>query len=122
MPRSCSGEVLLLAVLLNGGCAVLAKKTPTPAARLDGAALARMPVPPNERYYVLFFGSQDMTRRPAYTHTWATLVRAVSTPGTAEPAGEVHTISWLPTKLDIDTFNFHVEPGINVGLHETIRN
>src|SRR5262249_58905616 len=52
----------------------------------------------------------------------ARLVQATEVPGCADPVLEVHTISWRPTKLDIDTFNFHVEPGRNVPLHETIRN
>ncbi|MDB5310571.1 MAG: hypothetical protein JWO38_4773 [Gemmataceae bacterium] len=121
--KSSRGAVLVSAFLLvNSGCAILAKKPDTPAARLDGKALARTPPPPGERYYLLLFGSHDMSRRPAYTHTWATLVRAVETPGCSDPALDVHTISWLPTKMDIDTFNFRVEPGTNVELHDTIRN
>ncbi|MBY0512733.1 MAG: hypothetical protein K2P78_02335 [Gemmataceae bacterium] len=113
--------LMLAAVLPAAGCALTAKKTPTPAAHIDGEALARVPPPPGERYYVLFFGSQDKSRRPAYTHTWATLVRAVDVPG-SEPALEVHTISWLPTKLDIDALSRHVEPGRNYDLHDTLRN
>jgi hypothetical protein len=122
MPRTCSRGLALLAVLLGCGCALTAKKTPTPAARINSAELLQTPAVPGERWYVLLFGSQDRTRRPAYTHTWATLVRAVETPGCAEPALEVHTISWLPTKLDIDALNFKVEPGANVDLHGTIAN
>jgi hypothetical protein len=110
-----------LAAPLSAGCSVFAKKTPTPAARLDPAELARMPPTPGVRYYLIPFGSHDLTRRPAYTHTWATLVRATDVPG-CEPALEVHTISWLPSKLDINPLNFRVEPGTNVELHETIRN
>ena len=122
MIRNCSRGVLLIAAALLGtGCALLAKKTPTPAARIDDYALAREPEPPGERWYVLFFGSQDLTRRPAYTHTWATLVRATDVPG-GEPALEVHTISWLPTKLDIDALSRHIEPGTNVDLEATIQN
>jgi hypothetical protein len=113
--------LVLAAVLPAAGCALLAKKTPTPAAQLDEKEMARVPPTPGERYYVLFFGSQDRTRRPAFTHTWATLVRAVEVPG-CEPALDVHTISWLPTKLDIDALSTRVEPGTNVGLHETIAN
>jgi hypothetical protein len=73
------------------------------------------------RHYLVLFGSHDLTRRPAYTHTWATLVRAIDT-GTCEPAIEIHTISWLPAKLDIDATSREIEPGANVELHETIRN
>jgi hypothetical protein len=117
----CLRGVLLLALVSNCGCAVLAKKSPTPAARLDAEALARVPPTPGVRYYVLFFGSEDRIRRPAYTHTWATLVRATDVPG-CEPKLEVHTISWLPAKLDISPLNFRVEPETNVELHDTIRN
>jgi hypothetical protein len=80
-----------------------------------------MPKPPHERYYLILFGSHDITRRPAYTHTWASLIRAVEVPGCDEPTLEVHTISWLPTKIEINTFSFRVEPGANVELHDTIR-
>jgi hypothetical protein len=103
------------------GCSIFAQKTPTPAARLDPAELARMPATPGVRHYLVAFGSQDLTRRPAYTHTWATLVRTTDAPG-CEPALEIHTISWLPTKLDIDALSRRVEPGMNVELHDTIRN
>ena len=125
MPGICSRGIPLLASILlatQSGCAILAKKPDTPAARLDGRAFDRTPPPPGERYYVLLFGANDTSRRPAYTHTWATLVRTVDAPGPGGPTVEAHTISWLPAKLDIDTFSFHVEPGANVGLHETIRN
>src|SRR5437870_1279276 len=116
-------RLAILALLLGGaGCALLAKKTPTPAAHLDPEVLARTPQPPNERYYLLLFGSQDQSRRPKYTHTWATIVRAISRPGATEPVLDEHTISWLPAKMDITPLNLRVEPGRNVGLHETICN
>jgi hypothetical protein len=113
--------LLALAAALGAGCSVLAKRTPTPAARIDEAELARLPHVAADRYYLLLFGSHDPTRRPKYTHTWATLVRATGTPDCAEPALEIHTISWLPTKLDIDALSFRVEPGANVELHDTLR-
>ena len=113
---------LCLIAVCGSGCALLAKKTPTPAAKLSPEYLASLPAPPNERYYLILFGSQDWTRRPAYTHTWATLVRATETPGCSETALEVHTISWLPAKLDIDGLSRKVEPGHNFTLEETIRN
>ncbi|HJZ58423.1 MAG TPA: hypothetical protein VKE74_26005, partial [Gemmataceae bacterium] len=112
--------VVLSVVLCAAGCALTAKKTPTPADDIRSADLLQTPVPPNERYYVLFFGSNDRTRRPAYTHTWATVVRAVETPGCTEPTLEVHTISWLPATLEIHPLRFAVEPGTNVELHATI--
>jgi hypothetical protein len=113
--------LVVLALAAGAGCSVLAKKAPTPAARIDEAELAEVPPPPGERFYLLVFGSHDLARRPAYTHTWATLVRAVEQPGGAPPLLETHTISWLPTKLDIDTLSFKIEPGANLDLHATLR-
>ena len=122
MPRVLPRLAMLAIVLSGAGCSVLAQRTPTPAAQFTPEQLQQIPRTPGERWYLVLFGSQDRTRRPAYTHTWATLVRAAETPGCAEPALEVHSISWLPTKLDIDTLNFHPEPGTNVELHDTIAN
>src|SRR4051812_35764340 len=76
-----------------GGCALTAVRPPTPAARLDSATLDH--AAPGERFYVLIFASQTLPRRPAFSHTWATVVRAVDRPGLC-PAIEAHTISWLP--------------------------
>lgn len=114
--------LFLLAVAASPGCSVLAKKTPTPAARVDEREMAAVPPPAGARFYVLFFGSQDWTRRPAYTHTWATLVRAIDDPAGGPPRLDVHTISWLPTKIDINALSLHVEPGANVDLHGTLAN
>ncbi len=128
--RVTRGLVLVLA-LVGCGCAVTAKKPPTPAAELTGADLARIPQAPDERFFLMLFGSQDQSRNPAYTHTWATLVRVraaeagrcgTTTPGAVDPALEVETISWLPAKLAIDAFKLRVEPGANVDLHTTIKN
>jgi hypothetical protein len=120
MDRARGCWLLLLALLPAEGCSFLAKKTPTPAADIVPAELAHMPAPPHERYYLFLFGSQDPTRRPAYTHTWASLVRAIDVPRCNEPALEVHTISWLPTELKINALSFRVESGRNYELHETI--
>jgi hypothetical protein len=122
MLRAAPMMVLAAALLSGTGCSVLAKRTPTPAANLDADELAKMPEPPGVRHYLVLFGSQDWTRRPAYTHTWATLVRAVDNPAGGPPAITANTISWLPTKLDINALSRHIEPGTNVDLHDTIRN
>lgn len=111
------GALLLICPL--SGCALLAKKTPTPAAEIDGEALARTPRPPNERFYLILFGSHDALHHPKYSHTWGTLVRAISVPGEAEPKLEVHTISWFPATLDIHPARLTVEPGKNFSLAET---
>lgn len=110
--------VLLFAMC---GCAFLAKKTPTPAAQIDEKVLARVPAPPNERFYLIMFASENALKQPRYSHTWGTLVRAIDVPGRAEPVLEVHTISWLPTKLEINTLSRHVEPGTNFELHVTMK-
>lgn len=121
MPRACVSLLALAAVLPGAGCSLTAKKVPTPAAELRSEDLARIPKDPSVRYYLILFGSQDLLRRPAYTHTWATLVKATDRPGRC-PALEVHTISWLPTKIEINALSRHVEPGANLGLEDTIKN
>ncbi|QDV38617.1 hypothetical protein [Tautonia plasticadhaerens] len=74
-----------------------------------------------ERYYVLIFGSQSHPKLPRYTHTWATFVRAVGEgPDPSGWAIEHHTISWLPTTLDVRVWNLVPEPGINLDLDESI--
>lgn len=121
MYRARLAGLLVLALLPAAGCSFFAKKTPTPAAELNEPGLATLPPHPNERYYLIMFGSQDWSRRPAYTHTWASLVTAVSTPSSNEPELRVDTISWLPTKLRINPLSFRVESGANFELHETIQ-
>jgi hypothetical protein len=102
------------------GCAALAKKTPTPADELSDRQWADAPPPAGERYYLIVFGSQDLPKRPKYTHTWATVVRAVCRDGDPEPTLDCHTISWLPATGDIRPLNFRVEPGRNYDLRETM--
>jgi hypothetical protein len=113
---------LLAAICLASGCSFFAKKTPTPAAQLDGNALTKTPVPKGERYYLILFGSHNLLHQPKYSHTWGTLVKATSLEDNSEPSLEIHTISWLPTDLDINPTSRHVEPGTNVELHATIKN
>jgi hypothetical protein len=121
---------MLFVLLLCVGCAVTSKKVPTPAAEITSNQLAQIPKPPDERYFLIFFGSNDLLRQPKHTHTWATLVRVRSSdagccgsivPGCIDPALDVQTISWLPTKVAIDTRNYTVEPGRNFDLHETMK-
>ena len=105
------------------GCSLLANKTPTPAANLSPAELALSAVTTGRAVlpHPVRLARTDPTPL-AYTHTWATLVRAVEPAGACEPVIEVHTISWLPAKLDIDALSHRIEPGANVDLHSTIRN
>lgn len=114
--------VWLICLAPGAGCAVLAKKTPTPAAQLTVAELAQIQPVTGEHFYLLVFGSHDPLRRPANTHTWATLVRAIDQAGGAPPQLEVDTISWLPSTLDIHPLRFRIEPGANVDLQATIQN
>lgn len=112
-----------LTLLASGaGCSLRAKKTPTPAARISVAEAAQIQSVQGERFYLILFGSHDLARRPANTHTWATLVKATEQPNCVAPTLEVHTISWLPTTLDIHPLRFRIEPGTNVDLHKTIQN
>jgi hypothetical protein len=114
--------VWLILIACGAGCSLRAKKTPTPAAQINEVELARTPPQPGERFYLILFGSHDRVRRPANTHTWATLVKATEQPGGAGLALEVHTISWLPTTFDIHPLRFRAEPGTNADLHATIEN
>jgi hypothetical protein len=103
--------------LTMAGCAWNAVRPPTPAAHLDSASLNY--AAPNERFYTLIFASQTFPRRPACTHTWATVVRTVACPG-RPPTLEAHTISWLPSTLDIKPLSPCVEPGVNLSLYDAI--
>jgi hypothetical protein len=113
--RATALGMLLLSV---AGCACLAVRPPTPAKTLDVRGMERPA--PGERYYVLVFSSQTKPKVPRLTHTWMTVVRTTERgPGQA-PAIEHHTISWMPKTLEIRAWNFNTEPGINLGLHQTI--
>ncbi|MBN9518736.1 hypothetical protein J0H58_09485 [bacterium] len=122
MPHTRSLLPLLVATVLPGvGCALLAQKTPTPAARIGEAELAALQPQPGARHYLIVYGSQRKTRQPAYSHTWATVVTATDAPGCPDPDVVEETISWLPADLPIRTLNRKVVPGRNYGLHETVR-
>ena len=108
-------------VFLSIGCAFFSKKTPSPAARIDKDELARRPPPPGVRYFAILFGSENDLRQARYSHTWATLVRVEQTSGQSTPAVDSSTISWMPATLDIRPLRLRVEPGVNLGLQETIR-
>jgi hypothetical protein len=95
-------------------------RPPTPAKELTIEQLLALPVPPNERYYVIVFGSQSTPKIPRLTHTWATVVRLSWADGQAEPALDTHTISWMPATLRIRTFSRTAEPGVNLGMQESI--
>jgi len=96
-------------------------QTPTPAKNFTFEQTLALPVPPNERYYVIVFGSQSSPKLPKLTHTWATAVRLTWIDGQAEPAVETHTISWMPATLSIRTLSHSVEPGVNLNMYDSIR-
>jgi len=76
---------------------------------------------PDEKFYVLVFGSQSQPKIARLTHTWVTFVR-VKQHGEAQGAEiDYHIISWLPTTLEVRTFRFRVEPGYNLHLYETLQ-
>jgi hypothetical protein len=73
-----------------------------------------------EFHYALIFGSQSQPKKLKYTHTWATFVRAVGEgPDPSNYALTVHTISWLPTTLEVRVLRPWPEPGKNHTLEET---
>ena len=125
-----SRGLVLLTASLACGCALTAKKVPTPAAQLTSEDLAQLPKPADERFFLVLFGSQNVLRQPQYTHTWAALVRVRAsdvgacgtiTPGCIDPALDVQMINWMPAKGEIDALSKEVEPGRNFGLHESMK-
>jgi hypothetical protein len=121
MARSARALVVALLAASAVGCALTAKKPPTPAAEIPAGALD-YPAPSNEKYYLIIFGSQRIAYlRPALTHTWAVAVKATWADGCAEPQLDVKQISWMPATLEIVPLRFWVEPPVNLGLHETLR-
>ena len=118
--RPARGWMLLLLAAPGFGCALLAQKTPTPAASISTAEMDALSPQPGVRHYLIVYGSQKKTRQPAYTHTWATLVTTTDVAG-GPPAVFEETISWLPVELPIQALSRSVVPGRNYGLHETNR-
>jgi hypothetical protein len=116
-----TGRVTALALaLLTMGCASTAIRPPTPAAQLRTQDLMTVQPPPNERYYVMLFGSQRITRQPRYVHSWATVVKVTGDPQGGQGTVEAHTISWMPATLVIHPWRFRVEEGGNLELNFTI--
>ena len=120
----------LVAALIACGCALTAKRPPTPAADLTTADVAALPKPPGERFFLVLYGCHDIFHRPSRSHTWGTLVRVPcsevgkcgpATPGCVDPALTEYTISWLPVTGKIEVSSRNVEPGRNYGLHETMQ-
>lgn len=92
-----------------------------PPAVVSPDSPAVQPGGPTERYFLLVFGSQSNPKRPKYTHTWATIVKA--TPGKDDPAAfdlTSHTISWLPRTLNVRVLALRAECGVNLSLKQTL--
>ena len=111
----------LVLAALSSGCGTLPTQPPTPAAAVTDPELLAAPIPENERYFAILFGSQTTPRIPRYTHTWGTVIKVTEVPGSTQPVVEAHTISWLPDSLEIRAWRLRVEPASNLDLHETIQ-
>src|SRR6516164_10226383 len=101
----------------------MAKGTSARAAALVMAVAALLPgsARGGERYYSMIFGSQSSPKLLRYTHTWATFVRVVGEGD--DPRGYQvyqHTISWLPSSLDVRTWALLPERGVNLDLYATL--
>ena len=71
----------------------------------------------DDRHYVFIFGSQPTPKVVKDSHSWATFIRVIGE-GT-DPAGHqvfAHTISFVPTTLDVRTLALKAEPGTNLDL------
>jgi hypothetical protein len=112
--------LMIAAACAVGGCATFAKKPPTPADDITPRQAAAIPAPPDERYFVIVFGSQSAPKVPKFTHSWAAVVKVTGCDKPESRKVEMHTISWMPATLNIRTASCRVEPGTNLGLHFTI--
>jgi hypothetical protein len=77
--------------------------------------------PDGSRYFVMIFGSESVPKRPRYSHTWATIVKAM--PDAASPGSyqlESQTISWMPRTLNIRPLALRGECGVNLSLEATL--
>lgn len=111
--------LLVLAAIV--GCQSAPQRPPTPAKDISVEQLRALPVPPNERYYLIVFGSESTPKVPKYTHSWATAVKVTDGASVAAPGVQADTISWMPATLSIRPWHFQPECGVNLDLHTTIR-
>jgi hypothetical protein len=80
---------------------------------LSGAARA------DDRYYMMVFGSETDPFATRYTHTFALFVKASGEGKDAKL--ETQTISWMPRSLSIRVLSRRPEPGVNLGVAESVR-
>jgi hypothetical protein len=75
-----------------------------------------------EYYYAIFFGAQATPRRPKYTHTFATIVKATGEGrDMSKYRLEVHTCSWLPETLELYVWKLRPQRGVNLDLESTLK-
>ena len=75
-----------------------------------------------EFYYVTVFGAQRDALTPSLTHSFATFSRAVgSGPCAQNYRLESFTISWLPRTRECCAYRLLPEPGVNLGLCQTLK-
>jgi hypothetical protein len=105
--------------VLLGGCADFAVRPPTPAQNLHFTGLEQPA--PGEHFYITIFGAQGTPKLPRWTHTWATVVHTSTAQGPRcnEPFVQ-HTISWLPATLQVRVLPLRPQPGVNLGLQQTL--
>jgi hypothetical protein len=93
---------------------------PPPVAVTPGGVVAQ-PIERADRYFLLVFGSQSNPKRPKYTHTWATIVKATPDKNDSEKFDlSSHTISWLPRTLNVRVLALRAECGVNLSLKQTL--
>ena len=85
-------------------------------------AVEPLPVIVPDRYFVIVFGAESVPKRGKYTHTWFTIVKATPNLDADNTYKlEVHTISWLPSSLNIRVIKLRPDCGVNLDLHRTIQ-
>jgi hypothetical protein len=89
------------------------------ACLLLGPAAVSLAQCPQDRYFVLVFGSQPTLKCPRRCHTWATIVKT-SPDKSGVIQVEAHTISWMPADQRVKLLTFRSKPGMNLDLMSTI--
>jgi hypothetical protein len=109
----------LVLTLFIAGCTSMAARptSPTNLVRFQATEDAS---PAGERFYMLVFSSQSIPKLPRYTHTWASVVRVKDRGPNQPPEIEHQTISWLPSTLQVRTWDLRVELGVNLDLHHSV--
>jgi hypothetical protein len=75
---------------------------------------------PGEHFYMTIFSAQSTPKLPRYSHTWATVVHIAELGTSCKQSFEQHTISWMPTTLQVRVYPLHPQPGKNLPLQQTV--